>query len=290
MRKQDIQRKMQKQSSKLTNKLNKLLENTGDMALKRRARRIIEEINPQDGDKILEVGCGDGFYLHLLSNLGIKLNLTGADFDKRALESARKNLGRKKIKLYLADLMKGLPFKDKTFDKIVMSEVVEHLPDDVKGLNEVKRVLKKGGTLVLTVPNHNYPFFWDPVNWILEHFFGTHIKSGFWAGIWNQHLRLYSPEEAKKVVQKAGFSIKIVESVTHYSLPFNHNILNLAARMLYGGRMNPQLVQDISKFSTGKKRKISFVTVVFDFVDKIDKLNNGVTDKSSVSVFIKATK
>ena len=93
--------------------------------------------------------------------------------------------------------MKRLPFKAEFFDKVMMSEVAEHLPDDVKGLKEVKRLLKKAGILILTVPNHNYPFFWDPLNWTLEHFWGTHIKSGFWSGLWNQHLRLYKPDEIK---------------------------------------------------------------------------------------------
>jgi len=103
-------------------KLDKLLTNTGDMALKRRARRIIEEIDPRSGDKILEIGCGDGFYFHLLSNLGIKnLQLHGVDIDENALKSAKKNLKGKKVKFMASDVMKKLPYKDGEFDKIIMS-------------------------------------------------------------------------------------------------------------------------------------------------------------------------
>lgn len=261
--------------SKLTNKkLETLLANTGDMALKRRARRIIEEINPQEGDRILEVGCGDGFYLHLLSNLNIgNLRLYGIDIDSIALKEARDNLKRKKVTLIKADVMEKLPFKADSFDKVIMSEVCEHLKDDAKGLIEVKRVLKKGGTLIVSVPNHNYPFLWDPVNWTLEHLLGTHIKSGFWAGLWNQHLRLYKPDEIKKAVKKAGFNVKKIESLTFWSLPFNHYLINLFARGLYSGNMSDKLVSAMSKFEDKPKRPW-LIDFAFKGVGVVDYLND----------------
>ena len=146
-----------------------LLANTGDMALKRRARRILTEIDPRHKDKILDIGCGDGYYLHLLHNLEPKAILTGTDFDPKGLAKAKVNLDGK-IKLVQADLMKRTVFATGEFDKAVMSEVAEHLHDDLKGLTEVKRILKPGGILCLTVPNANYPFLLDPINRLLELF------------------------------------------------------------------------------------------------------------------------
>lgn len=271
--------------------IDRLLENTGDMALKRRARRIIEELDPKDGDRILDVGCGDGFYLHLLSNLGLDLDLTGCDFDPNALKSAKKNLKGKKVKLIQADLMKKLPFKDKSFDKIVMSEVAEHLPDDVGGLREVYRVLKPGGVLCLSVPNANYPFLWDPVNWVLEHLFGTHIKTGFWAGIWNQHLRLYTPLQIKKVVQKAGFKVGKVESLTQWCLPFNHYLINLGAILLAQDKVSQGTKNQASKFSKQTKKKRGFIKLFFGVSGLVDKLNNKVPlNNPGVGIFLKALK
>lgn len=275
----------------MKNKLNKLLENTGDMALKRRAAKIIEEIDPLEGENILEVGCGDGYYLHLLSNLGIKnIKLTGVDYDKNALEAAKINLKGRKILLKQADLMEKLPFQSNIFDKVIMSEVCEHLPDDIKGLMEVKRVLKKGGKLVVTVPNHNYPFAWDPTNWALEHLFNTHIKSGFWAGLWNQHIRLYKPREIKRSVEKAGFDILKIESMTFWCLPFNHNLMHLAARKLYGGSLSPKTAKAVSKFE--KKTIRPFVIdFAFGFVNAIDKLNDIYTPKDQgVGVLVSSVK
>ena len=281
---------MQKQLSSVTrNKLEELLANTGDMALKRRARRIIEEINPKGGDKILEVGCGDGYYLHLLSSLGVKLNLTGVDIDKRALASAKDNLRGKKVKLIHADLMKGLPFRAGSFDKIIMSEVAEHLPDDVKGLTEVKRVLKKSGVLVLTVPNWNFPIFWDPVNWFLQRI-GRPIRKGFWAGIWNQHERLYKPDQIIGVLTKSGFAIKKYESVTFWSIPFSHYFLNFAARMLHHGGLSSDVATSVNKFeSTGKRPW--YVAFAFGLFETVDKLNDIYIPKNSgVSVLVKTKK
>lgn len=56
----------------------------------------------------------------------------------------------------LADLIKGLPFKDESFDTIFCSQVLEHLSDPRLALGEISRVLKKGGYLILSVPHLSY--------------------------------------------------------------------------------------------------------------------------------------
>lgn len=262
----------------MSKKLYKLLDSTLDMALKRRAKLIIENIDPQPKDKILDVGCGDGYYLHLISSLGVKnLNLTGIDYDEKALKTARKNLKNKKIKFASVDLMTKSKLKTNTYDKVVMSEVAEHLPDDVRGLKEIHRVMKKGGTLALTVPNANYPFLWDPINRFLEFMFGAHIKSGFFAGIWNQHERLYTPKQIEKVVKKAGFKIKEVESLTFWCLPFNHYIINAGARILAKGVKN-NAVSGANKFKPTEKRSL-INQIYYSVASIVDKLNDIWTPK-----------
>ncbi len=274
----------------MSSKLKELLANTGDMALKRRARRIITELNPRPGEKIIDIGCGDGYYLHLLSNLNIpKLQLTGTDFDVKGLEKTKINLKNKNIQIFPGDLMKRLPFSNNYFNKAVMSEIAEHLSNDAKGLKEVYRILKPGATLCLTVPHANYPFFWDPINKILE-LFGIHIHSGFFAGIWNQHIRLYKPGHIKSVVQKAGFKIEKLESLTFWCLPFNHYLVNLVARYLSHqyNQGTPNL--SLNKFTTSPNKSF-LINLAFYGVNLLDRLNDvWQPEGSGVSVFIKATK
>lgn len=259
--------------------LEALLDNVADMALKRRARKLIQGLNPNPGEKIIDVGCGDAFFLHLLSNLKINLKLYGTDIDSRALFSARKNLKGKNIIFKEADLMKKLPFEKESFDKVIMAEVAEHLPNDVKGLKEVNRVLKKGGLLSMSVPNKNYPLLWDPPNWFYERLQNKHIKDGFWAGIWNQHIRLYSPDQIKKVAEKAGFEVIISEPITWWSLPFNHHLINLAARILYREGTAPQVVAALSKYET-PKQKPTYARILFGVLNGNDLVNEIIRTKS----------
>ncbi len=288
---------MKKLSNKKLNSkvdIDQLLLNTGDMALKRRARAIVVELDPQNGERILDVGCGDGYYLYLLSSLGLRLKLYGVDFDKQALATASYNLAGKKITLKTASLMDRLPFEDNYFDKIVMSEVAEHLPDDKKGLKEVFRVLKKGGVLALTVPHHNYPLFWDPLNWVLERTFNTHVKSGFWAGIWNQHIRLYYREEIVKVLKKSGFEIVKSEVQTKWCLPFNHQVINLGARMLKSKVLPEDLSTQINKFKKYNQKKRSNLVKLYygisNFADHFNNNINTIVETVGMTVFVLAKK
>lgn len=279
---------MQSQLSKpIKDKLEKLLENVGDMSLKRRARRIIEELNPAPSEKIIDLGCGTGYYLFLLSNLPVKLNLTGFDNDQKAMQEAEEFLSSKNIKFVSGDLHE-MPFEDQSFDKAVMSEVLEHVENDENVLQEVYRILKPGGVLVISVPSINYPFFWDPINFILQYLFNTHIKSGFFSGLWSGHLRLYQLDDLKRKFEKAGFNVEIAEELTFWCLPFNHYLVNLVARLLYDVKISPKIADKISKFKESKKPLV--VDLAFKFVNWIDKLNEIFPQKSGVNIFVKAVK
>lgn len=279
---------MLEQLSKHTqDKLEDLLSNVGDMSLKRRARRIIEQLDPKEKEKIIDLGCGTGYYLFLLSNLSINLDLTGLDYDKKAINEAKELLREKRIKFVTGDLHK-IPFKDKNFDKAVMSEVLEHVEDDEKVLKGIYRILKPNGVLVISVPSINYPLFWDPINFILQHLWGTHIRSGFFSGLWSGHLRLYSLPELKKKVESVGFKVEIAEELTFWCLPFNHYIVNIVARLLYDVKISPKVANSLSKFKETKKPLL--IKLAFKCVNYLDKLNEVFPQKNGVNVFIRATK
>lgn len=278
---------LQQLSKHTQDRVEKLLSSVGDMALKRRAKIIIEEINPQSGERIIDLGCGTGYYLYLLNNLAISLKLTGFDNDKRALDEAKNTLNNKKIDFIAGDMHK-MPFKNNTFDKAISSEVLEHLRNDDVALKEIFRILKPGGILVLSVPSINYPFLWDPVNWVLQHFFNSHIKTGFFSGIWFGHIRLYSFNELKNKIERAGFKIEKAEELTYWCLPFNHYLVNIVARLLYDVKISPKIADNLSKFKESKKPLI--IDLMFRFVNKLDNLNEIIPLSNGVNVFVKAKK
>jgi len=281
--------------NKIHNNLSILLENTHDQALKRRAFNIIENLNLKGDERILDAGCGDGYYLKLLLNLYPDLEIYGVDIDTKALDVAYKNLAselnNKKLTITKESINK-LNFEDNFFDAAFSTEVLEHVPNDLEALNEIKRVLKPNGIYIFTVPNYNFPFMWDPLNFILQKFFNSHIKSGFFAGIWNQHIRLYTIDNLVEKVAKAEMKIEKIKSITHYSLPFNHYILNLGARILHDTNLISK-ESNYNKFQMKKIKRNNFSLIGFYnlFVSLVDRKNDNIDSSySSVSLFFKIKK
>lgn len=203
--------------------LDLLVRNEADLSFRRRVRTIFEWLDPQDGDHILDCGCGRGFYLKFTRHVSA-CRLTGLELEYPFLRVARAELRDSDITLVNGNIHE-LPFADNTFDKIILSEVLEHLDDDVGGLREVVRVLKPGGLVAMTVPNAGYPFWWDPINRTLETLFDTHIQRGPLAGIWANHARLYERKQLRDVAEEAGLEVLAERSFTHHCMPFTHNLV-----------------------------------------------------------------
>ena len=103
-------------------------------------------------------------------------------------------------------------------------------------VREIARVLKPGGIAALTVPCANYPALWDPLNWVRERLGLGHFspESGFWGGLWAMHLRLYGPDEFRRVVASdERLDVTHFEGLTRWCLPFNHMLL-WTGKQLYG--------------------------------------------------------
>jgi len=99
------------------------------------------------GSKILDLGCGDGNVSQLFLEKG---KVVGIDISKEALKKAE----RRGIKTKLHDLNRlPLPFGDKSFDVVVLTDTLEHLFDPLGVLKEVFRILTVGGRVIITVPN-----------------------------------------------------------------------------------------------------------------------------------------
>ncbi|NOZ05954.1 MAG: methyltransferase domain-containing protein [Chloroflexi bacterium] len=123
------------------------------VGIRQRARAVLQMLDPQPGERILDVGCGIGYYVFELATR-FRCKAYGIDLDAEDVRLA----GRMKKDLETDGAQFGvaeggaLPFATGLFDKVLCSEVIEHVPDDVRFLGELGRVLRSGGTLVITTP------------------------------------------------------------------------------------------------------------------------------------------
>jgi len=162
---------------------------------------------------------------------------------------------------------------------VILSEILEHIEDDVAGLREVRRVLKPGGVVAITVPNANYPFLWDPINKTLETLFHTKIRRGPLAGIWANHVRLYTREQLRTVVERAGLVVEAERAFTHYSFPFIHNLVyGLGKPLLESGLLPGKLADAADRTAFDRNNgsllnPINLGVAVLNFFDRPNKLN-----------------
>src|SRR3989344_2579274 len=141
---------------------------------------IVNIVNSLKPKKILDVGCGTG---SLISSLSIQYDVVGCEYSSRALKLCKK---RGVDDLVKSDAEK-LPFGEENFDVVTVLDVVEHIDHDVEMLAEIRRILKRDGHVVISVPAHM--FLWQAHD-VLHH-----------------HKRWYAAAELKYKLRLSGFKI-----------------------------------------------------------------------------------
>jgi SAM-dependent methyltransferase len=117
-------------------------------AFKERRALLLAEVRA--GERVLDLGCGAGRFLDVLRGAGAEA--VGVDIAEAAAERARANVPGADVRLLEPD--GSLPLGHGEVDLVWCSEVLEHVPDVAHALLEVRRVLRRGGRLLLTVPFH----------------------------------------------------------------------------------------------------------------------------------------
>jgi len=117
-----------------------------------RYQQIVDQIPKSNNLKILDIGCGDGVLLYLISQKNKSL-LTGIDLDQDSLKIATTKVKAKFIKASAYNL----PVKSSSYDYVLASEIIEHLDQPKKMLIEIKRVLKPKGIAIITTPVKIFP-------------------------------------------------------------------------------------------------------------------------------------
>ena len=227
-----------------------------NLATRAREQFIFESINPEAGDKVLDIGCGLGYFTQLLAKRG---SVCGIDLDRESLEFAHKHCG---ASFLLSDAL-SLPFKNSTFDYILASEVIEHIPDEKIFLKELKRVTKKGATIVLTTPSLDGLLHVSNIC----HESGTeyHYKEG------------YSKKELTEILESAGFEVVRIEYNMSFFTRILMEIIKLGYRAKYSSFEKQSDVLKSSNSAIFKVYKIVFpVFMLFIYIDsKLSKIIRG---------------
>ena len=116
-------------------------------------RRTVELARIASGDKVLDVGCGTGdLTLLAKKRSGSTGQVCGIDASPEMIEVARRKAARQHLNIdFRVDVIERLPFPDATFDVVLSSLMMHHLPADLKpkALAEIRRVVKPTGKLVI---------------------------------------------------------------------------------------------------------------------------------------------
>ena len=159
-----------------------------------------DRLGLRPGDRLLDLGCGFG--RHAFEALRRGARVVACDMAVPELEQvaatafAMKEAGEIAPTLSCTSVNGDgtkLPFADGSFDRIIASEVIEHVPDDGAALSEFIRVLRPGGTIAITVPAE----FPEKICWKLsDEYYAPKSVGG--------HVRIYAESELRQKMKDAG--------------------------------------------------------------------------------------
>lgn len=163
------------------------IETVLDHFRKRRARYASRFLN--DGDKILDIGCGNGRFLHHILKYG-NFELHGTELESNSAKRASKI---PEINLTIGHLTKDT-FEKESFNVITMFHVFEHLIEPKETLDIISKIIKKNGTLIISFPNI------------------SSLQSKLFKGKWlhldpPRHLLFFHANDFIKILESYGFSL-----------------------------------------------------------------------------------
>jgi ubiquinone/menaquinone biosynthesis C-methylase UbiE len=168
------------------------------------------------GSRLLEIGCGAGNLLLQASVSGsypvaLDLSMQALTFVRSRLEEA--SSGREAPGGFACTQAIGesLPFRDESFDCVLMSEVIEHLEAPQISIREAARVLRPGGRLLITTPN--YRSFWPLMEWAVDRLNMATKMAG------EQHISRFYPASLKKLLTDSGLTTEYAGTIYNLS-PF----------------------------------------------------------------------
>jgi SAM-dependent methyltransferase len=160
------------------------------------------KLGVRPGDRLLDLGCGFGRHAYQAARLGAEVVGfdAGADEVRKVQDTfgAMSVAGELSAEMARVGAVRGdalrLPFGDGSFDRVIASEVLEHIPDDRTAMSELSRVLRPGGSMAVTVPRCGPEF----VNWALSDEYHD-VPGG--------HVRIYRHKELVARLERTGLTM-----------------------------------------------------------------------------------
>ena len=156
----------------------------------------LERLDVREGDLVLDAGCGEG--RHCFGMLSRGARVVGFDLDFDSMRDASKRLRKEAAEAgSMGEMAKGnifrLPFADETYDRVICSEVMEHVHDYKGAAKELARVTKPGGKLAITIPTRTSENFYLRLG---DEYFES--PGG--------HIRIFSPRQLAEGLATAGLT------------------------------------------------------------------------------------
>jgi SAM-dependent methyltransferase len=168
----------------------------------RRLEMILHAAAERVRGRILENGCGVGMYVERLAAYGGAV--IGLEYDFERVTAAHALTRR-----VICAAGESLPFPADWFDLVLSHEVLEHVSDDRLALEEIARVLKSGGRLILFVPNRGYPFETHGIYWRGRYVFGNIPLVNYLPRLWRDrlapHVRVYTSQDLQSLISGLPF-------------------------------------------------------------------------------------
>jgi len=162
---------------------------------KKKWHHLEEFLNGIECSALLDIGCADGTTTRQLQKIIPGARIVGVDYYKNAIDYAKRK--KSKIKFVHADVH-NLPFANNSFDTVTAIETLEHLTFPERVLDEIRRVLKPGGYLIIGQDTDSILFRTIWFAW-------TKWKGSVWE---NSHINCMKPQDLINTLKKHGFKIE----------------------------------------------------------------------------------
>jgi len=173
-----------------------------------RFRSVGGLVEPTNG-KILDIGCADGMFTKVILDNSKASEIVGIDVLKSSVDWSNKHWKKDKRMRFIVGDAHSLPFNNSTFDAVFALEVLEHVFEPIRVLQEIKRVLKKGGYAVFLVPAETLLFK------IIWYFWTKYTISRIWK---ETHIHAYSANFLVKLVNIIGFEKEVDKKIIFNTL------------------------------------------------------------------------